>query len=302
MRVVDLFCGCGGMSLGLLRAGLDVVCGVDNWRAALSTYRRNFTHPALCIDLSKVDESVASLRPYLADVVVGGPPCQDFSSAGRRDEEGGRGILTECFALIAIGLQPEWIVMENVSTVLRYTHPRRALQMLQEAGYGISHIVLNAALCGVPQRRKRFFCIARRGKADGFLDSLLTHSLSNHEMTVREYFRDVLCEPIDVEFYYRHPRSYARRGVYSVDEPSATIRGVNRPVPPNYQLRANDPVSSLNGVKPLTTSQRALIQTFPADFEWVGSRSEVEQMIGNAVPCGLAEFVGRVLVTAHSST
>lgn len=78
-------------------------------------------------------------------------------------------------------------------------------------------------------------------------------------MTVADY----LGNSLGIEFYYRHPRSYARRGIFSIHEPSPTIRGVNRPVPRGYQLKHNDPVSSIEGIRSLTTVERSYIQTFP---------------------------------------
>ena len=93
MRVVDLFCGCGGLSLGFQNAGLDVVAAYDKWETALDVYRLNFGHIAEELDLTDVENSVSTIRHFEPDMIVGGPPCQDFSSAGKRDEEGGRGDL-----------------------------------------------------------------------------------------------------------------------------------------------------------------------------------------------------------------
>lgn len=110
-------------------------------------------------------------------------------------------------------------------------------------------------------------------------------------MTVADYFGDAL----GIEFYYRHPRSYARRGIFSVNEPSPTIRGVNRPMPKGYELRPNDPVSSKDGIRALTTKERSMVQTFPAGFKFLGSKTNQEQMIGNAVPVKLAKYVGEAI-------
>ena len=93
------------------------------------------------------------------------------------------------------------------------------------------------------------------------------------------------------EHYYRHPRSYARRAVFSIDEPSPTIRSVNRPIPKGYPGHAGDPVPISREMRALTTQERALIQTFPVDFKFPGTKSDSEQGIGNAVPVKLAEYV-----------
>lgn len=291
MRVVDLFCGCGGLSMGFERAGFDIVSGFDNWDEALNVYRLNFSHPVRKADLMDVDSAVPLVEGCSPQMIVGGPPCQDYSPAGKRDEEGGRAILTLKFAEIVTAVKPQWFVMENVSNILKYSKVYEAMDIFHASGYGISHTVLNAALCGVPQKRKRFFMVGKLGEKDGFFDPYFKKNLAGREMTMRDYFGDRL----GIEAYYRHPRSYARRGIFSIDEPSPTIRGVNRPMPAGYKLHHNDPVESLDGVRPLTTLERAEVQTFPPDFNWVGKKTNVEQMIGNAVPVNLARYVGSAI-------
>lgn len=288
MRAVDLFCGCGGLSLGFLRAGIEIVSAFDNWDDALNVYRTNFRHPAIKCDLSNIEEAVNQITPLNPDMIIGGPPCQDFSSAGLRDENNGRGDLTVSYANIISRVHPEWFVMENVSRILQTQKLVDAVNIFKEAGYGLTYTVLNAARCGVPQKRKRFVMIGRLGEEDNFILDEILGELSDHEMTVAEYLGD----QIDINYYYRHPRSYVRRGIFSIHEPSPTIRGVNRPMPNGYQLHQNDPVADLEGIRPLTTIERALIQTFPRDFCFTGSKTDQEQMIGNAVPVNLGKYVG----------
>ena len=119
MRVVDLFCGCGGLSLGFQNAGFEIVAAYDKWPAALAVYNRNFDHPADDLDLSNVYESVHVISQYSPSMIIGGPPCQDFSSAGQRNEDGGRGSLTTQYAKIISILKPEWFVMENVDRIVK---------------------------------------------------------------------------------------------------------------------------------------------------------------------------------------
>lgn len=291
MRVVDLFCGCGGLSLGFQKAGYDVAAAFDNWSAALCVYRRNVGNHASLLDLSDTDKSIETVTGLAPQMIIGGPPCQDFSSAGKRNENNGRGDLTVSFAKIVSSVRPEWFVMENVARILKTHKLVEAKELFKESGYGLSYTVLDASLCEVPQKRKRFIMIGKLGAEDGFMDENLRKNQSSKPLTVAE----ALGDKIDVKFYYRHPRSYIRRGVFSVDEPSPTIRGVNRPIPQGYTLHKGDPVSSLAGVRPLTTHERALIQTFPPDFEFLGSKSEQEQMIGNAVPVNLGTYVGKCI-------
>ena len=94
MRVVDLFAGCGGLSLGFQSAGFDVVAAFDNWDASIGVYMKNFSHPIKKEDLSDVESSINNIREFRPEMIIGGPPCQDFSSAGKRNEDNGRGDLT----------------------------------------------------------------------------------------------------------------------------------------------------------------------------------------------------------------
>ena len=287
MKVVDLFCGCGGLSLGFTMAGFDVVAAYDNWKIALDTYRLNFKHKAVMLDLKNVEQSISVIRNDELDMIIGGPPCQDFSSAGKRDEDNGRGDLTVCFAEIVGKIRPRWFVMEDVERIVKTNKLQQAKAIFRQAGYGMSQTVLNASLCNVPQKRKRFILIGAIGEKDGFMDAILAHNQAKRPMTVADYLGDSL----GIEFYYRHPRSYARRGIFSIHEPSPTIRGVNRPIPQGYQIKHNDPVKSIEGVRPLTTIERSYIQTFPKTFQFLGSKTEIEQMIGNAVPVNLGRYV-----------
>ena len=299
MRVVDLFCGCGGLSLGFLKAGFDVVAAYDKWKAALDVYRLNFSHPAEEMDLSNVQASAIAIDTFAPDMIIGGPPCQDFSSAGKRDEDGGRGDLTVHYAKIISMVRPKWFVMENVSRITKTQKLVEAKEIFKKAGYGLSQKVLDASYCGVPQKRKRFFLIGKLHEMDGFMEPFINSGLSAKPMTMRDYFGDSL----GIEYYYRHPRSYVRRGIFSIDEPSPTVRGVNRPMPEGYKIHANDPVRSKEGIHSLSTKERSYIQTFPRDFQFEGNKTDVEQMIGNAVPVNLAKFVGeainRYLATPH---
>ena len=287
MRVVDLFCGCGGMTLGFEKAGFNVVAAFDKWEAALHVYNTNFYHSAKFLDLSDVSHSIEIITALSPDMIIGGPPCQDFSSAGKRNEDNGRGDLTVNYAEIISSIRPPVFVMENVDRIVKTNKLAEAKRLFKEAGYGLSYRILDASYCGVPQKRKRFFMVGVLGEKDGFLDNALDAGQSKEPMTMRDYFGDSLV----LEYYYRHPRSYARRGIFSIDEPSPTIRGVNRPMPSGYEIHHNDPVRSKDGIRSLTTKERSLIQTFPVEFHFEGSKTDIEQMIGNAVPVNLAKYV-----------
>jgi DNA (cytosine-5)-methyltransferase 1 len=286
MKVIDLFAGLGGLSLGFQNAGFEVIVGIDNWQAAIKNYQANFNHDALSIDLSQFSDC-KKLKDYQADIIIGGPPCQDFSSAGKRNENLGRADLTLSFAHIISEVKPTWFVMENVERITKSVTLQKALKLFNVAGYGLSYKILDASRCGVPQLRKRFFLIGLLSATDGFLDEYLNGYLTEKAMTVFDY----LGHELGIEYYYRHPWSYKRRGIFSIYEPSPTIRGVNRPIPKTYQKHPGDAAEITENVRPLTTIERSYLQTFPKEFKLNGTKSELEQMIGNAVPVKLAEYV-----------
>ena len=290
MKVVDLFCGCGGMSLGFQNAGYDIRGAYDNWQPAISIYKKNFTHPIYNMDLYSED-ALSHIQASNPEMIIGGPPCQDFSIAGNRNM-GKRANLTIRFAEIIATVKPEWIVMENVYNIERMPVLPNAIKINKEAGYGITTRVLDASLCGVPQTRHRFFMIGHMGDTDGFIDEILQNNLSDHRMTLYEY----LGNKLQTEFYYMHPRSYNRRAVFSIHEPSATIRGVNRPIPETYQRHHADKADISDGVRSLTSKERSYIQTFPENFIFEGNKTAVEQAIGNAVPVKLAEYVANCIL------
>ncbi len=273
------------MSLGFQQAGFDLVAAYDNWIRATEVYNANFRHPIHEFDLSNIADAVDHVAEYSPEVVIGGPPCQDFSSAGKRKEQENAS-LTESFAVIATAADPHIIVMENVPRGRLSRAYRRARETMKGRGYGITETVLDASLCGVPQKRKRFFVIAIRDEPDGLLGDYFAEEPACSPLTVAQYLRD----EIDIEYYYRHPRNYSRRAIYSINEPAATIRGVNRPIPPSYPGHHLD-AAPKTLARPLTTYERSRIQTFPQDWRWKGTKTDIEQMVGNAVPVALARFV-----------
>ena len=286
MRVIDLFAGCGGLSLGFQNAGFDIVAAYDNWQPAVGMYQQNFEHPIFDLDIASPTLH-KHLEGFDAEMIIGGPPCQDFSSAGKRQEQT-RADLTLRFANIIHTLRPRVFVMENVERITTTQTLAQAVAIFRTAGYGLTARVLNASLCGVPQLRKRFFLIGVLGEPSQALMPYLENNLATTPMTVYDY----LGHSLGTEHYYRHPRSYARRAVFSIHEPSPTIRGVNRPVPKTYQFHEGDTLKDLHQLRPLTTLERSYLQTFPKGFEWCNySKSDTEQAIGNAVPVKLAEYV-----------
>jgi DNA (cytosine-5)-methyltransferase 1 len=297
LRTVDLFSGCGGLSLGFKNAGFNLIAAYDNWELAIETYNSNFNHKAYLANLRKPEEVAKHIRQFKPDVLIGGPPCQDFSIAGKRKELH-RADLTISFAKIASLVKPPLVVMENVYNIEKSRSLQKALAILKKHNYGITTKIIDASRTGVPQMRRRFFLVALKNAPDDVFANCLESGLSKERMNVFDFFGNSL----GTEYYYAHPRSYQRRAVFSIHEPSATIRRVNRPIPKNYKRHPADKTNISNGVRPLTTKERAQIQTFPKTFIFHGSKSQQEQLIANAVPVKLSQYVAeRILVYLKST-
>ena len=234
-------------------------------------------------------EVVSGLSP---DIIIGGPPCQDFSSAGHRDETLGRAALSKTYTDIVSTAKPKYFVMENVPRIRLSETYQYVREGLKKVGYGLTEKILDASYCGVPQKRKRLFLIGCLGAEDDFLSDYLDKNLASSPMTIHDYLGDSL----GVEYYFRIPRSYNRRAVFSIYEPCQTIRGVDRPIPPNYKKHPQDPVEVGPLVRALTPKERSYMQTFPEEFIFDENRTNTNQMIGNAVPVKLAEYVANAIL------
>ena len=171
INVIDLFCGCGGLSWGLAKQGYRVVAGVDNWPIALETFKRNHRRArAIEADLATLDPSALAqslkLKPGELDVLVGGPPCQGFSKnvpASRRFLEDDKNVLIRSFLRFIEHLRPKVVLMENVAEIVNAfdgAFTEEIHRMLMKWGYEVSVRVLDGNKYGVPQRRRRAFFFA----------------------------------------------------------------------------------------------------------------------------------------------
>jgi len=291
LKAVDLFCGCGGMSLGFKRAGFDIVSGFDNWKPAIEVYQQNFNHDSHLIDI-KSPKAINIINKYSPNLIVGGPPCQDFSSAGTNNLAGKRATLTTIFFNLICCILPNYFVFENVPRIKQSEIYIRSKNNLKSHDYGLTEIIIDACYCGVPQNRKRLFLIGKHKGSDDFLATAINNLTSDYPMTMRNYFG----ESLGIDYYFRIPTNYSKRAVYSINEPCKTIRAVDRPIPPNYKKHPSDPVYVTDNVRTLSVIERSYVQTFPRDFYFSGTKTDLNQMIGNAVPVKMAELIATALM------
>ena len=176
-KVIDLFCGAGGLSLGLKRAGFSTALAVDNWPAAQETFACNFPDvPLLLADIDQLRvtdllDAAGIQGDEHPTLIAGGPPCQGFSSAGRREPKDPRNTLVGTFARLVAESLPQFFLFENVEGFLttgRGSAIVALLDPLLEAGYQIHVRKVNAANYGVAQLRKRVIAVGALGMAPSF--------------------------------------------------------------------------------------------------------------------------------------
>lgn len=330
--VVSLYSGAGGLDLGFLAAGFEVVFANDSDKFAVETYRRNIGDHAVCGDV--LSTPLPDIQP---DVLIGGPPCQGFSVIGKMDGDDPRSKHIFHFMDAVDELQPQAFVMENVKALYdgpRWDSLRRNLhRRAQELGYTTELILLNAADFGVPQARQRMFFIGLRGDTSPVIP---VPTSADNPATVREAFSELPAygEPGNNTFTrarvvpsrvpIMRPTAHTGSLLFNgsgrplhLDRPAKTLPasmgGNATPIVDQEELdRGAAPWvveyhrHLLNGGEPLTEAptrlrritveEAAALQTFPRSHKFAGPRVAQYRQIGNAVPPRLATAVGRAVM------
>lgn len=305
MRYVSLFSGGGGLDLGFEMAGFEPSVCIDHDEVACETLRHN--RPAwnvVCDDIREFDAT-----PYKgADVVVGGPPCQGFSTAGKGDPNDPRNFLWAEYMRVVEEVQPRAVVLENVSAL---NHKRNGdhltgiIKALEDQGYDFAMSVLNAADYGVPQARRRLIVIGvKEGQA-----SLPEPTTAEERVTVWDAIGDLAEAPADAALNHV-PNTHAahvaerwnllkpgetdpnyRRARLDANKPSMTIRAGGGYGPKGDHLGGFHPPIHPTLPRQLTVREAARIQTFPDDWFLCGPKTIQGRQIGNAVPVKLGAAV-----------
>ena len=308
MNYVDLFSGAGGLSLGFEMAGFNNVFSVEYDKKIAESYKKNFpTHNLLVKDIQEIkdDEIITLQHNQEVDVVIGGPPCQGFSLAGRIGRsfvEDKRNYLFKEFVRVVKIIDPPMFVMENVARILSHNKGETIKELTNEfkkIGYNVQYKVLQAADYGVPQKRQRIFIVGTKNKEFNFPTPIGTtitvkeaigdlpplksgersevpnHFSMNHSSQMLKkmsYIGDGGNRnqiPEDLRPKTGDIRKYIR---YDSQKPSVTVTGDMRKIFHYEQNRA------------LTPRELARLQSFPDSFIFEGNSISIQQQIGNAVP------------------
>jgi DNA (cytosine-5)-methyltransferase 1 len=334
LTALDLFCGAGGLSLGLKAAGFRVLGAVDTWEPALRSYRRNFQEPCFQEDVARIDATrLAALGlPDEIDLVAGGPPCQGFSIQRIGPHADDRNDLVMAFARVVLASRAKAFMMENVRGLVgargRATLSR-FLALMAASGYEADWRVLDAADFGVAQSRKRVFVLGRRRDLSGYL--AFPRPLGGPPKTVAQALEGLPSPPEDLSAFPGDPLHRRTRlsplnqrrielvppGGGFEDLPSEMRVNCHKAGAERIGHRAvygrlhpDRPAGTITArfdsftrgrfghpVDPrnLTLREGARLQGFPDSHTFLGTQEEVAAQIGNAIPPLLAKAVAEAV-------
>uniref|UniRef100_A0A6C0LM04 DNA (cytosine-5-)-methyltransferase n=1 Tax=viral metagenome TaxID=1070528 RepID=A0A6C0LM04_9ZZZZ len=312
LNVLDLFCGCGGLSKGLVDAGLNVIAGIDIWDVAINSYSKNFTHNAICKDLTKYSpESLCkdyNIDKKGVDILVGGPPCQSFSMAGKRDKNDPRNSLFMEYVKYLTYFNPKLFIMENVIGILskKTTDGEKVIDIIMShlnENYNCIITKLYASDFEVPQNRRRTIIIGIRKD----LNIVPTEPKPILTKDNRPSVGSVLTKKEDIENKYylselaitgiknKHKKSKEEGKGFgaqflNLSKPSYTISA-------RYWKDGYDALVKYNDdeIRRLTITELKKIQSFPDDYIIEGSNKNIIMQIGNAVASRFAYHLGNYI-------
>lgn len=308
---VDLFCGAGGMTQGLLQAGFRPVASVEINPIASATHTKNFPDcHHLCEDINNLNPQklLAEIGSPEVHVVVGGPPCQGFSVAGKRDPNDPRNRLFREFVRVVSEIRPWYVVMENVPgilTIQKGAVKQAICDAFEEIGYpNMSVAVLESAAYGVPQIRPRAIFIANRfGMQNPYpKPQLLPEQYKAIESAIDDLPEYTPIPEINHE-WTRHSVEYMERLAKvppggSLYESYADAFKRQYPGKPSMTVKENHGGTHIHPYlnRVISAREMARLQSFPDSFIFEGSMKKAMWQIGNAVPPRLAECIGFALI------
>lgn len=335
-KIIDLFCGCGGLSKGFEMAGFEIKIAIDMWEDAVRTYNHNHNKAvAACEDIHNWDDSFLEKLIRDNDIIgiIGGPPCQGYSTVGTRDVNDPRNHLYKEYCRIVEKVRPEFFVIENVKGLVTLSggaFKNDIISRFSKLGYYVSFQVLNAADYGVPQNRYRAFFVGMKNKGFVFPEAL------DYKVTTEDAIGDLpsLNGPEKIESYYCKPLTEFQKLMRGETNVLLNHEGTNhaqqtidvisligdggriKDLPKEYwEIRkynkAFERMSSTGQSNTVDTGHRnyfhysenripsvrenARLQSFSDCFEFLGSKTSQYKQVGNAVPPLLAYTIAKAI-------
>ncbi len=330
-KIIDLFCGCGGLSKGFEMAGFEPVLAIDFWKDAIDTY--NFNHKknvGICEDVSKLDETILKKIMDKNKIVgiIGGPPCQGYSTVGKRSVTDERNYLYLQYCRIVETIKPEFFVLENVKGLLTLNKGKfkeDIISRFSKLGYDVEYKLLNAADYGVPQNRNRVFFVGIKNKKFVF-PVINQKKISTYEAIsdLSEYETKYSKEPQSL-YQKKMRKSNAKLYNNEFTEHTEQTRNIIDMIPDGGKItdlpkeywevrkynKAFQRMSSISQSNTIDTGHRnyfhykenriptvresARIQSFSDDFIFKGSKTSQYKQVGNAVPPLMAYAIAKAI-------
>lgn len=353
---IELFAGSGGLGTGFINAGFNIVSANDIWQPAAKTYMANHPNTRYIVeDIANITgDDLLKKTGYQKkdiDIIIGGPPCQGFSTLGKRFIDDPRNKLFKEYVRIVNDIRPKFFVMENVSGILSMEGGKvlkSILKSFNEIGYKLEYRLLNAAEYGVPQQRERTIFIGTRTDINIKYPEK-THCINKNinlpkVLTLWEAISDLpQSDDEEMTSYLLPPQNeYQERmrknsTIITNHKPSfhndkakkmmtyipvgKSVWDIKETIPSKYlptsgygntyaRLNPNEPgmtitrnfscISSSRCIHPylnrgLTAREAARIQSYPDNYIFLGSKTDISIQIGNSVPPILAEKLGYAL-------
>lgn len=333
--VLDLFSGCGGLSLGFQNSGFKILMGIDNCEIALKTFKRNHMDSKIaCIDLADISPSDIKDKYKIndVDVIIGGPPCQGFSIAGKRIVEDERNKLYKSFVRIVEYYRPKAFLMENVPNIISMANgviKDNILKDFYNLEYNVVYKVLLASNFGVPQNRRRAFFVGLKSNENfQFPEPLNVNNLVTSKDAISDLpefsVSDGTDYPFSAQSDYQLKMRQNSSSIYNHEITAHKEQTVNiislvpdggnyKDLPEEYRKtrKVNIAWTRLSSKKPSftidtghrhhfhykynrvpTVRESARLQSFPDNFIFLGNKTSQYKQVGNAVPPLLGEVLG----------
>lgn len=331
-KVIDLFAGAGGMTLGFVRQGFDPILAIEKEPDFAQTYAANFGAHVIVQDIADiVDAGGVQLK---ADVVIGGPPCQGFSNLTGNKANDPRRSLWRFYMDVVVSSDCKVFVVENVPNLLTSVEGQAIIKHAKNLGFHVTSGKLLASEFGVPQNRRRAIIIGSK------LGPVDLPKPNGNKMTVKQAFKGI---PLKAKFTDAMKQPSQGKDLHVARNPTQISmqrymlipEGGNRfdlerlapELTPGCWLRKREGGTDLFGRlewngparctirceffkpekgrylhpsehRPITHWEAARLQTFPDDFKWYGTKTRIAAQIGNAVPPVFAEALAKH-VRAH---
>ncbi len=336
-KIIDLFSGCGGLSLGFEKVGFSLALAIDHWDDSIKTLNYN-RKDKIGTTKDVYDFTNDELRILKKEVVgvIGGPPCQGFSMVGTRDHKDKRNSLYLEFVRFVQVIEPKFFVLENVKGLLTlkggyFKHD--IVKRFSDIGYNVTFKILRASNYGVPQNRDRIFFVGL--KKDHFKDTFFEFPTENKKIvTTEEALSDILNieEKEKTQKYSGQPKNDYQKLMRKnsslilnheiTNHSDQTIQIINK-IPDGGDIKSissdyykvrnyNNAFKRMDSKKPSNTidcghrnyfhycqnriptvRESARIQSFPDNFEFLGSKTSQYKQVGNAVPPLLAYAIAK---------